>query len=842
MQNSDNVLQLAKERALFGFAAIVQQAMFDAEVRIGQLLPEVRTGAEQFILVTARQFLQNAGRAFVKRVEDDYRTLLDRAMATMYKEWRVDIGKISMDNLTLVDDETVQTLIEVDRLVLRIREADDRDLRRLNVIVAQMHGKQDVSERENPFRPYLMARSLHNILRVMVPEEEVNQKLFALLSDVLAARLADFYATLCQVFESNGMHAQLMAQRNRHARSSREFESESEAANYAAELNARILPGLQRMLESLNADQVPHAAPGGSPAPAGGFPEAPLLPGSEAAPSHGGAGHGGAGAASGGAGGAGPGGGPGGSGGAGGGSGAAGGFRRAVEGFFRPPAQGDWPVIHQDVQSLGQTVAQPSASNAPARPGSPQLMQRLDQIQQRAAHGAGAGEGEGMAPEQNQLFALGEQLRGEQISQLERVAVDVVGMLFELILADKSISPEMRKQIGRLQVPFLKAALLTPDMLRQTEHPARQLVNRMGSSAVALDPETPAGKSVEAEITRIVDKVLAEFVDDIAVFSDCLMELERFLVEDLPKADTTVASSAEVLEAVEQSEAPAQAPLVVPPWLVDFRIDRRVVEFIVRTWLPVLEVESLQHVDEEHYIGVYRELLPDLIWSAQEKRGSEERAALMNMLPRLVRSLKSGMSLIQMPEKEAREALDQLVPVHMQLLRPGAADGSYAQFSLDEMRHHFSLLAIGAETKPPQAAETQKFEAELARRHVDVELDLEREDTPTFESDADWLTHMQVGTCVERWGERGYQLARLNWISRRKTLYMFMLEDRTLPVVYSASSLIKALREGSVCMMESAPVFERAVETLLSGARSLETDAEASAEAGAEAAAAAPQG
>ena len=107
------------------------------------------------------------------------------------------------------------------------------------------------------------------------------------------------------------------------------------------------------------------------------------------------------------------------------------------------------------------------------------------------------------------------------------------------------------------------------------------------------------------------------------------------------------------------------------------------------------------------------------------------------------------------------------------------------------------------------------------------ELDLEREETPTFESDADWLIHMQVGTCVERWTDAGYKLARLNWISKRKTLYMFMLEDKTLPVVYSASSLIKALREGSVCLMESAPVFERAVETLLSGARSMGAGAEA---------------
>lgn len=806
MQNSDNVLQLAKERALFGFAAILQQSLSDVDARAAQLLPETRTGTEQYELVGSRQFIQNSGKVFVKRVDEEYRALLDRAMETMYKDWRVSIGKISMDNLTLVEDEVVQTLIVVDRLVLRIRDADDVNLNKLNLIIAQMHGKYDAVERENPFRPYLMARSLHNALRALVTEEEVNQRLYALLSDVLAARLADFYATLCQVFESNGMHGQLMAQRNRHARSKQEVESEAEAASYAAELNSRIMPGLQRVFESVNANQVPHM----DGTPGAGFAEAPMLPdgsfGQGGAAGQGGGGFGQQGGAS-----------------------AAQNFQRAVEGFFRPlPDSQGWPALGQEGQASGPQGVPGGQAQAPA-PGSQQLLQRLDQIQRGAAQGmgatgvTGAAEAGGMeefSPDRNQLFALGEQLRAQEISQLERVAVDVVGMLFELILADKSISPELRHQIGRLQIPFLKAALMTPDMLRQTEHPARQLVNRMGSAAVALDPATPAGKSVEGEIKRVVDKVLAEFTDDISVFSDCLLELERFLIEDLPKVDAKVSSSAELLEEVEQSEAPP--PLVVPPWLVDFRIDRRVVEFIVRVWLPVLEVEHLQHVDEENHIGVYRELLPDLIWSAQEKRSNQERSALMTMLPRLVRSLKAGMALVMMPEAEAREALDQLVPVHTQLLRPSAAVGNYAQFSLEEMRHHFSLLTIGVETHAPRAVETEKFEAELAKRHLDIELDLEREETPTFESDADWLTHMQVGTCVERWTDEGYKLARLNWISKRKTLYMFMLEEKTLPVVYSASSLIKALREGSICLLESAPVFERAVETLLSGARALE--------------------
>ena len=405
---------------------------------------------------------------------------------------------------------------------------------------------------------------------------------------------------------------------------------------------------------------------------------------------------------------------------------------------------------------------------------------------------------------------------------MERAAIDVVGMLFELILSDKHMSTELRNQIGRLQIPFLKAALMTPDMLRQTEHPARLLVNRMGTAAVGLDPATPAGKGVEHEITRIVDRVLSEFRDDISIFSDCLVDLERFLVEDLPHADAKAASSAKVLEEVDQNDAPALPPLVVPDWLAHFRIDRRVVEFIVRTWLPILEIETMQREEGDDHMGVFRELLPDLVWSAQEKRSNEERTALMEMLPRLVRSLKSGMGLLQLPEHEAREALDQLVPVHTQLLRPNAAIGKHDQFSLAEMRKHFSLLTIGVETKPPRTADTEKFEAELARHHIEVELDLEREETPTFDSDADWLTHMKIGTCVERWSDTGYQLARLTWISKRKTLYMFMLEEKTLPVVYSAVSLIKALREGSICLLESVPIFERAVETLLSGARSLE--------------------
>ena len=820
MQNSDNVIQLAKERALFGFSALVQKMLVDARSRIAQLLTEASPD-DLRPLRAARDFVDSTGKLFVKRVDTQYRAMLERGLQTMYKtDWRVAIGSLSADNLTLIDDETVTTQIEVDRLVIRLRDADDENLRRVNIIIAQMHGDMDVRERENPFRPYLMAHSLHFILRDMVTDEEVNKRLFALFSDALASQLTNFYALLRQVFETSGMHAKLLTQKSRFV--GKLDDRDDFRGGYAPEVSARVLPGLQRMLDHMNGPTLPVEG--------------------EAGGAHGGAAGGSGGGAGGGTGGSGGtgGGGSGGPGGSGGSGGASYGgqapmqpqqLQQFVEGLFTPAHDAQsWPALNADphapVDAAGQTSTaqgnQAGQAGPKLQPGSAELMGLLNQFQQQAAHGKALNEQ--LTPEQNQLFALGEQLGVHQANKLEKVAIDVVAMLFELILGDEQIPAGMRSQIGLLQIPFLKAALQTPDMLQHVEHPARQLVNRMGTAAMAIDPATPFGQGLEQEINRIVHKILNEFGDDPAIFSDCMLELETYLEGNLPQSDIQVSSSVGALQEIEQSVVQS-APLPVPDWLRDFRIDSRVVEFIVKIWLPVVELEAL-HRDETDAgpaQGPYQLLLPDLIWSAQDKQSIEERTTLMRMLPQLVGGLKSGLAALRLPEHESRAAFDQLVAVHTQVLRANPTVGSHTLFSLAEMRSHFSHIIIGHEGQPIKAVESEKFESELAKRGVALNLDLEREDdSPVHESDVDWLTHMQMGTCVERWSDVGYQLARLTWISKRKTLYMFMLEEKTMPIVYSAASLIKALREGSVCLLESAPVFERAVETLLSGARSLE--------------------
>ena len=600
MPITNSVIQLAKERAQFGFGAVAQQMLQDAEERLAQLQADARSGSgsEQYALVAGRQFIQTSGKVFVKRVDTLYRELLDRAMQTMYTDLRVSLQQLSADNLTLIDDETVTHQIEIDRLVLRLRDADDEHLRRLNLIIAQMHGDRDARERENPFRPYLMARTLHQVLHELVSDEDTKKRLFSLFSESLASRLAEFYAGIREVFETNGLHAELMAHKPRQARKKRDLEGNTVSSG-GIDLDERVLPGLQRVLNMMSQVQVPAQSAQPNPAipavpatsgqaafpsldaisaaPAG--PAVPVAPISETQQLE---------------------------------------FQNFVNGIFKLAEA--MPALPAGVapQSVSQHVA---GQMETLHAGSDALVARLNQYQQQAALGHSINDQIG--PEQNQLFALGEQLGPDQATKLERVAIDVVAMLFELILNDEQIPETLRGLIGRLQIPFLKAAMLTPDMLQQTQHPARQLVNRLGSAAVALDLTTPLGRSVEQEITRIVNRILSEFDNDISIFTDSLFELERFLTENLRLANADTELGAEALEDVEQKavretrrKTRASVKAKAPDWLADFTVDQRVIEFIVNIWLRVMEEEAAAAIAAgNNGPRIFRDLLPDLISS-----------------------------------------------------------------------------------------------------------------------------------------------------------------------------------------------------------------------------------
>ena len=77
------------------------------------------------------------------------------------------------------------------------------------------------------------------------------------------------------------------------------------------------------------------------------------------------------------------------------------------------------------------------------------------------------------------------------------------------------------------------------------------------------------------------------------------------------------------------------------------------------------------------------------------------------------------------------------------------------------------------------------------------------------------MADMQVGTRVECKIERDYEAGRLIWVDKHQSLYMFRLDKSPNPLIYCPVALSKALRNGVVAFVETAPTFERAITALL---------------------------
>ena len=817
MDHSKQVIQLAKQNALHKFSALIHRMAQDTDNNLVTALSKAVSSADYQKFSAARQFLRQDGTQMLSHLESLFREQMERAMRTMYTDLRSGFGNFSADTLTLIDDEAVNRQIEVGHLVDRLRDSCDENLGRLNIMIAQLHGKSEVRERENPFRPYLIARTLHDVLRKMLKEEEIAVVLFEHFADSLAMYLPEYYAELCEVFDAEGIKAHLVARPGTLKRHQREqlarqvMASQSigmagpvvgaaagAAMPYAipSALAPNVVPTLERLLKLM---QQQSAA--GSPNRGEGAPQEQVGTTESSAT-----------------------------------------FQEFVGNLFNPLEEeqfGGSPASFGNIQARAQSPDPVQSEPKRRKTDLPaELLAKLNEFQQLAARGRPVNEK--ITPLQNQLFSVREQINQQVAAQPDRMSIDVIAVLFEFILGDEQIPEGLRAQIGRLQIPFLKAAMLDPALLRQLDHPSRQLLNRMGSVSAGLALDTELGQSVSAEIKRLVKKILDEFDQDITLFSTCLEELDQFIAEKMRNADANTALS---IAAIEEAEKIGSMTVVVSSSLRDIllplNVDKRVVDFSVNIWARVLARASLQDEKASGESATSADLikqmcvdvLPELVWSSQVKQNQQDRNALMRLLPSLAKRLKDGLKMLNLSDAESKSALDQLVEVHTQVLRSNEDASTEKLPSLDELRKIFSGLKIQEEPKEQtvfsKAIAQPKIEAELiekslTERGVSASLDLKPESTFSSRLDDGWLSLMQVGTRVEYWINDAYQLGRLIWVGKNQSLFMFKLDVNSKPLVYSPASLSKALREGRLNLIESAPTFERAVESLLQGSEAVE--------------------
>lgn len=421
-------------------------------------------------------------------------------------------------------------------------------------------------------------------------------------------------------------------------------------------------------------------------------------------------------------------------------------------------------------------------------------------------------------------------IESHAINPVDNDIIDIVSMLFEYILDDEQVPDAAKALLGKLQIPLLKAAILDKEFFATKGHPARALLNDMARAAMAVsNKDVEHATSLFGEIKRIVDIIIAEFKDDLALFTRLHTEFQNFMElfryhetmaqetvakivkhkEDAALASKWVDESLREILQTRQLPAPLEA-IITGPWK----------EVMLKTYLNSGQ-ESDTWKNQVRYIEI-------LHWSIQPKRISMDRAKLAGIIYQLVNALRNGLQTIGLPAGEITQILSQLEPYHMASIKGIRHDGieknaagSTTEMSVDDITG--AIKQIETEI----AALTKMQEATFLNNEI---TDTEVMEDITL-SDLDALTHnpsdqpqdeylelarqLEQGKWIEFAGKRNQRIrAKLAYKSELLGEYTFLDWKHKVVADKTLYGLAADLRRGSAIIMDDAPIIDRALTAI----------------------------
>lgn len=433
-----------------------------------------------------------------------------------------------------------------------------------------------------------------------------------------------------------------------------------------------------------------------------------------------------------------------------------------------------------DVLSLLQTDLSPGLKTALENPGA-SLAQRV-----KAEVLAGAAS-LGLDPAQTRLDPLDED------------AIDLVGMLFEVLLDEREIGGKARSLVGRMVVPYVKVALLDRKMFLRKTHPARRLLNAIAEACENNHAETPAERALLEKAESVVERLIAEFNENLAIFEVLLEEFSAFLDQHHKRVELAERRAAEAQQGRERLEQARE------------RVARELAERMTGRDMPP-SLDLVLKTYWSHHL---------LVTSLRDGEGSDRyRAALVagDALIACLDEAHCGMSGLLATLPSLRNELE---PVLASSGCVGESAAAIVRAVTDELRKIArgdtpALVpepAVAAAVPPPLRAQA---DIESAREEPVLRLVSDRDAMDFDPADIERLRDLPLGTWVELSEAEGKrQAVKLAWVSPISSRLMFVNRRGMRVCVASVEELAVLMKQGRLALRPVNSAFERAMHQVL---------------------------
>ena len=396
----------------------------------------------------------------------------------------------------------------------------------------------------------------------------------------------------------------------------------------------------------------------------------------------------------------------------------------------------------------------------------------------------------------------------------EKATIEIVALMFQAILAEERIPPGIRVWFARLQMPVLRMALEDPDFLGTTTHPARLLIDRMGSCVMGFDSTGVQGNAMEQEIKRIVQVIEQYPETGKKVYQVVYEEFQKFLSKFLTEKGVTQ-KVVSVAQQVEQKETLAiQYTIEMRDMLKDMPVRDEIREFLFKVWAEVLAVAAVRKGPQHKDTLLLKKSATDLVWAASAKPNRADRARVIQDLPNLLLRLRSGMTLLAM----APSAQD----VHIKTVSDTLADAflsktqAIPQAKIDAMAHRLGNLEdfVSEDGMGDLPLDSESIEMMLGIDASAIEVVGNGGSKPTAAMVA-WAQELQLGSWFTLDHNNQITQVQFAWRSDRKHLNLFAASSGKSYLV-QGGRLAAYLQAGLLLPQEEETLTVRATRDALS--------------------------
>lgn len=369
-------------------------------------------------------------------------------------------------------------------------------------------------------------------------------------------------------------------------------------------------------------------------------------------------------------------------------------------------------------------------------------------------------------------------------------AVDLVGMLFDVLFDERDFEAQGRTMISRLVVPYVKAAVIDRRLFQFKTHPARRLLNSLSEAVEGNKGEGPQERELLGKAEETVDRLVAEFNEDIAIFETLEQELRSFLEQHHRRIDLAERRATEAQRGQERLEqARSQATAELESRLSGHTLPPALQEFLARAWSHHLSMIALREGPEcqawNAALGVADSLIELLPTAGKPAR--QINNAIQNLRDPIESVLASSGITGESAEHVLRDLardIEQMAPL------PAATAGEAAKpFARPERRvdDKPGLLLVASKEK----------------------LDYDEDDLPAIRA-------VKIGTWVDMAGEdEKLHPAKLSWVSPISSRLMFVNRRGVRILVASVEELAAMKKVGKLALRHQDQVFDQALHRVM---------------------------